>query len=210
MSARLVQSDVLFPVPLLSFEVDGADELNDALLEEIAARRGVEAGMVASNRGGWHSARDLFERTEAAHRRLGSELAAIAREATGRMVAEDRADAVEPQFEGWINVSTGQDYHSPHDHPGAFWSGCYYVSVPDEAGEPGRSGEIEFLSGRGGNPHAGLLPAPMTWDWVRIRPQAGMVLLFPGHVRHWVLPQAGAGERVSVAFNVSYQPRQPV
>jgi uncharacterized protein (TIGR02466 family) len=165
--------------------------------------------MIASNRGGWHSPRDLFERTEPGHRRLCGELTTIARNATSRMVAEDRADAVDPQFEGWINVSTGQDYHSPHDHPGAFWSGCYYVSVPDDGGEPGRSGEIEFLSGRGGNPHAAMLPAPMTWDWVRIKPRAGMVLLFPGHVRHWVLPQAGTGDRVSVAFNVSYRPRQP-
>jgi uncharacterized protein (TIGR02466 family) len=207
MSAKLVQSDVLFPVPLLSFEVDGAEALNKALLEEIAARRGVEDGMVSSNRGGWHSERDLFKRPEPAHRRLCGELAAIAREATGRMVAGDRADAVEPQLNGWINVSTGQDYHSPHDHPGAFWSGSYYVSVPDEAGEPGRSGEIEFLSGRGGNPHAAMLPAPMTWDWVRISPRPGLVLLFPGHVRHWVLPQTGVGERISIAFNVSYRPR---
>lgn len=209
MSARLVQSDVLFPIPLLSFEVDGAEALNGALMEEIAVRRRTEDGMVASNRGGWHSRRDLFERPETAHRALCGELAAIAREATARMVAEDRADGVDPQFEGWINISCGQDYNSPHDHPGAFWSGSYYVSVPDMAGESGRSGEIEFLSGRGGSPHATMLPSPMTWDWVRVRPRAGLALLFPGHVRHWVLPQAGVGERVSVAFNVSYRQKQP-
>lgn len=67
----------LFASPLLSFTLPGAAALNAALLPEIAARRQAEPSLQRSNRGGWHSADDLFRRQEPAHR----ELARLMREA---------------------------------------------------------------------------------------------------------------------------------
>lgn len=201
MRFKLLQIDTLFPVPLCSFELPDAATVNAALEQEIAGRRVSEAGLKVSNRGGWHSARDLFLRTEPAQRALGEALIAMADEATRQWVPAAQLADLDAHYDGWINASRDGDYHSPHDHPGAFWSGVYYVRTSDSGGD------IEFQSGRAGNPHADLLPAPMSWDWTRIVPRAGVVLLFPGHLRHVVLPFRGDGDRISISFNVGYRAR---
>ena len=199
MRFKLLQVDTLFPVPLCSFELPGAAAINAALEQEIAVRRASEPSMDVSNRGGWHSARDLFLRTEAAQRTLGEALRGAVDEATRQLVPAATLANLETHYDGWINASRVGDYHSPHDHPGAFWSGVYYVRTTE------RDGEIEFQSGRAGNPHAELLPAPMSWDWTRITPRAGLALLFPGHLRHAVLPFHGDGDRISISFNASFR-----
>ena len=53
---------VLFPVPLLSFQLANADALNARLVTEVLARREKEKGVQRSNRYGWHSENDLFKR----------------------------------------------------------------------------------------------------------------------------------------------------
>lgn len=205
MTVRLTQATNLFPVPLLTFALDDAAALNDALAAEIADRKQTETEAAArSNRGGWHSASDFFARAEPAHRSLAASLVDALAGASEQSIPRLDWAKVELVSEGWVNVGSGDDYHTPHDHPGAFWSGVYYVRVPDDGG-PG--GEIEFLSGRAGNPSAGLISAPMSWDYLRIRPQPGFALLFPGHVRHWVTPSRSSGERISVAFNAAFRRR---
>lgn len=206
MTLRLTQSAVLFPVPLLTFAFDEADALNTALEVEIAERRQSEPAVAPrSNRGGWHSANDFFARTEPAHRKLAAGIVDALKLACEQSIPDHDWALVEMACEGWVNVAAGDDYHTPHDHPGAFWSGVYYVSVPRDGGS---GGEIEFLSGRAGNSHSGLISAPMSWDYLRIRPQAGFALVFPGHVRHWVTPFRSAAERISVAFNAAFRRRR--
>lgn len=204
--ARLTEMTTLFPVPLLTFALDGAAALNAALEREIAARRAGEVpDAPRSNRGGgWRSKRDLFERGEPAHRALAQALQAALKLASERWVPRLDWNAVTLVHDGWINVTSRDDYHTPHDHPGAFWSGVYYVRVPVGSG-PG--GEIEFQSGRAGNPQAQIAPAPMSWDFLRLRPQAGYALVFPGHVRHWVTPSRQSEPRISIAFNAAFRPR---
>lgn len=199
MRFKLLQIDTLFPVPLCSFELPDAVAFNSALEQEIAARRASEASLTVSNRGGWHSARNLFLRTEPAQHALGKALRETADEATRQLVPAAALADLDAHCDGWINASRSGDYHSAHDHPGAFWSGVYYVRTT------ACDGEIEFQSGCSGNSHSDLLPAPMSWDWTRIVPRAGLVLLFPGHLRHAVLPFKADGERISISFNVSYR-----
>ena len=199
MRFKLLQIDTLFPVPLCSFALPDAAAINATLEAEIAVRRASEPSLEVSNRGGWHSARDLFLREEPAQRELCRALRGAVDEATRQLVPDVALASIDAHFDGWINASRAGDYHSPHDHPGAFWSGVYYVRTATSGGE------IEFQSGRAGNPHAALMAAPMSWDWTRIVPRAGVVLLFPGHLRHSVLPFDGDGERISISFNVAYR-----
>ena len=89
-------------------------------------------------------------------------------------------------------------YQVPHIHPSAWLSGVYYVALPPSlgAGDEGTTGWIEF-----GRPY---------WDFqIRaepetrlIEPEEGLMLLFPSYMFHRTLPFAGAGERISVAFDV--------
>ena len=116
-------------------------------------------------------------------------------------------EAIETHLEGWLNVSPTNAMNAPHDHPGAFWSGTYYVAMPQPADAPDQlSGAIEFLDPRGSLGQAAHIPCALTLSRIWLRPAAGTLLLWPAHLRHWVHPNTAAEERVSVSFNAFYAP----
>jgi len=191
---------VLFPVPLVTVRIQGADELNARLLDEIAQRQTKEPGIDRSNRYGWHSALDFFDRTEPAHAELAAEIEAIVEAATAKLAPEKPAE-LEIAHEGWINVSPTHAMNAPHDHPGAFWSGTYYARVPETEPDDRLSGAIEFLDPRGSLGSSGRVETSFTRSKFTARPTAGTCFLWPGFLRHWVHPNRASEERVSIAFN---------
>lgn len=202
MDFKLKSAEELFPLPLVQFEVAGAAELNKLLLKEISKRRASETGVAKSNRKGWHSAPDLFERKEASHAKLAKMLLRMMAEFTRQLAPNMDFAKLEMIPDGWINVNPKGAYNAPHDHPGCFWSGVYYVQVPEGAGE---AGIIEFLSPHEVLPHNGIIQAAITADKRRIRPTPGTVLLFPSQLVHWVHPNESDEERVTIAFNCRFR-----
>lgn len=208
MSFKLKRVVDLFPTPLVISEVDDSQRLNAALLDEIAERRRAEPGMKRSNRHGWHSKRDLFERPEPAHKTLAQALTEIVVAATQRLVPGADFTRLDMACEGWVNVNPGGGYNGPHDHPGAFWSGAYYVAMPENAPDDPDGGAIEFLAHRPSNFFVNMLPAPMTSDKMRFQPKPGTALLFPATIKHWVFPHHAEAERVTIAFNAQFRQRR--
>ncbi len=192
---------VLFPVPFLTIRLDGSEALNRRLLKEISKRRRQEPGVRRSNHYGWHSAPDLFERTEPAHAQLIREIDAMVAASTAKLMPDLPQDLV-GKHEGWINVSPTHAMNSPHDHPGAFWSGTCYVQVPPPT-DPGDkfSGAIEFIDPRGSIGTNARVEAPFTRGKFTVRPAAGTCLLWPSFLKHWVHPNHSNEDRVTVAFN---------
>ena len=194
----------MFPIPLLNIRLTDAESLNRQLLAEIAERRNVEPGIDRSNRYGWHSEVDLFDRDEPAHRQLASEIDAMVAHA-GTTLIPELPQEFERRHEGWVNVNPTNAMNAPHDHTGRFWSGCYYVRValPDDE-EDKLSGAIEFIDPRGSLGSSGLLETPFTRPKFTARPASGTCLLWPSFVKHWVHPNRSSDERVTVAFNSWY------
>ena len=202
----LTSADDIFPTPLLRFELAEAEKLNRALLREIAARQVAEGGMVKSNRKGWHSDRDLFERKEPAQSALAQMLLRMLAQATKQFAPDTEFGNVELLADGWINVNPQGGYNAPHDHLGSFWSGVYYVRVPAQT--KGQAGAIEFLSPHKPMPSNGFIEAPITAQKVIVRPKPGQVLIFPAHLIHWVHPNDSKEERITIAFNGHFRRRQ--
>jgi tetratricopeptide (TPR) repeat protein len=98
----------------------------------------------------------------------------------------------------WTNILSGGGYHTPHIHPAAWVSGVYYVKVP--GGGAGQSGVLELacteplFAG-----HANPLVRP-------VRPEAGMLVLFPSYFYHRTIPTEGSEERIAVAFDLVAAP----
>ena len=204
MSFQEPEVRVMFPTPFLTIQLDGAEELNRRLLKEIAKRQAAEPGIDRSNRYGWHSALDLFERTEPAHAKLTREIDAIVAACTAKMMPEVPQDLLR-KHEGWINVSPTHAMNAPHDHPGPFWSGVYYVKVPLPAdGDDKYSGAIEFIDPRGSIGTTANIGTNFTRPKFTIRPAAGTCLLWPSFVKHWVHPNRAKEDRVTIAFNSWY------
>lgn len=97
----------------------------------------------------------------------------------------------------WCVVMHEGGHQVPHIHPEAWLSGAYYPMLPESmrgADEP--AGFLAF--GEPDRPFPSALPARI----VRVRPEEGLLVLFPSYFFHHTHPFQGAGTRVSVAFDV--------
>jgi uncharacterized protein (TIGR02466 family) len=193
----------MFPVPLLMQAEERAD-LNRRFVAEALARRGKEAGVGRSNRYGWHSNADFFQRKEEAHAELAEIIRQFVQKATKQMMPKLPGDLA-PSCEGWVNINPTHALNSPHDHPGSFWSGTYYAQVPLPTREEDKmSGAIEFLDPRGSLGTSARIETPFTRSKFTLRPAAGTLLLWPGYLRHWVYPNMSKEDRFTVSFNAWY------
>jgi uncharacterized protein (TIGR02466 family) len=197
----------LFATPVAAVEVPGAAALNAALERTILRRRAETPSVQASNSGGWHSDRDILTWG-------GPAMAAIIDVAKGigtRMTADRHGQPVRPAWtaQAWANVNANGHGNICHYHPGAFWSGSYYVADGGCGDDPSLGGEFEMLDPRGPGP--GMYAPHLKFagedgnsvgGGETIRPRPGLMLLFPSWLFHQVRPYRGDGLRISIAFNL--------
>ena len=203
MGYSLFAMEHLFPLPLWQFRV-AEPGLDAMLMEEVAVRRAAEPGLPNTNRVGWQSPRDLFDRTEPGHVRLLHVIRNVIRDTLRSLQPKLDQASISVALNGWINVNPPGGYHGPHQHSDALLSGVYYISVPE--GGSVSSGVIEFLAPHPVRQVGALMQAPMFAERFRIKPVAGDLLLFPGQLPHWVHPNDSHDDRVTISFNARVSP----
>jgi uncharacterized protein (TIGR02466 family) len=107
---------------------------------------------------------------------------------------------------GWYNINRYGDHHAPHTHPGVYLSGTYYVRVPADPpriDDPlARPACISFYDPRTG---ANMITAGSESDARAahvVRPSAGILLMWPSPVQHYVHPNLSEEHRISISFNL--------
>jgi uncharacterized protein (TIGR02466 family) len=196
-----IASEKLFHTPLLRFRVPDHPALSAALLAEGERLRGSDPGVSKSNRGGWHSEGNLFDNPAECIQTLRNASRLSVLEANRAVNAKVDPDALEMKLFAWMNMNPTGGFNAPHTHPGAHWSGVYYVQQPPV--DDGNSGMIEFLDPRSDLPTWRLLQAKAFRPKRKIRPEAGEIVIFPSYLVHWVYPNEAGGERVTIAFNAT-------
>lgn len=98
----------------------------------------------------------------------------------------------------WANIMDRDGFHDVHFHPPGWLSGVYYPEVPAVVDDPDADGQgwIEF--GRAYYQFRSLDQPPVR----RIRPRAGLFVLFPSWFGHRTIPVRSEARRISVAFDV--------
>ena len=96
------------------------------------------------------------------------------------------------RLDAWATVLDRGGYQDSHNHPSGVLSGVYYVQLP----ENGDSGAIEF--GRPAPPFT----SPSEPEVMLIRPQPGLLVLFPSFFWHRTIPFQSDGKRISIAFDL--------
>ena len=98
--------------------------------------------------------------------------------------------------ESWYHITKTNGMHEPHIHPGSSWCGIYYIQSGDND-----SGHTVFE-----NPikstyidHGNLFLNNM--NIVRIKPEDGMLVVFPSCLNHYQALYEGVEDRIVVAFN---------
>lgn len=87
-------------------------------------------------------------------------------------------------------------FHVSHVHPAGWLSSAYYVELPeltDQGADP-RAGWLAF--GEPGMALDGLGPDHF------VRPEPGLLVLFPSYLWHGTVPFTGGGRRLTAAFDV--------
>ncbi|MEQ9329856.1 putative 2OG-Fe(II) oxygenase [Thalassobaculum sp.] len=101
-------------------------------------------------------------------------------------------------LDAWGNILGDGGHQSGHIHNLGWLSGVYYVEMPPavQDDDPERAGWIEFNRPGYGIPDTGRATVRT------LRPEAGVLALFPSYVWHRTVPFAGGGERISIAFDL--------
>ena len=197
-----------FATPVAVTRLAEAPEINPALKTLILECAKSSPSTNHSNRGGWQSTWDFHE--------WGGESGGILLTAAKRLAESLTCDrmgsAVTPDWKinSWANLNRRDNGNEFHFHPGCLWSGTYYVDDGGAGDDAALGGEFELQDPRGA---AAIMYAPSLAPKVpgglstgaseMIRPEAGMMVLFPAWLSHSVRPYKGDGVRISVAFNLS-------
>jgi uncharacterized protein (TIGR02466 family) len=102
----------------------------------------------------------------------------------------------------WVNVMPRGVTHSLHLHPLSVVSGTYYVRVP--RGSPGLKFEDPRLDRYMAAPPRKVGAAERNRAWVVMPAVAGELLLFESWLRHEVVANPVATERISISFNYGW------
>jgi uncharacterized protein (TIGR02466 family) len=100
------------------------------------------------------------------------------------------------RLQSWVNMHDRGGFNFLHVHEGSLLSGSFYLKVP-----PG-SGKFVFRDPRPGVIHGYAKGAVANgYSDVHLAPDAGLLVLFPCWMEHYVEPHNGDEPRICVAFN---------
>ncbi len=190
-----------FPTLIGRLQVPDAEVMNRDLQALILAEEAKYSSLGRSNIGGWHSRPDFLSWRDPAVAALTNWLNWTLR----RMI---EASAASHAFQGalsvyaWATLCRAGAYHAPHSHPDSAWSGVYYVDPGSRSPDQPLSGVLEFLDPRAGV-DAVTAPGDPYGEPFRVHPQAGLLVVFPSWLYHWVHPYAGETPRIAVSFNAA-------
>ncbi|MGB3207757.1 MAG: 2OG-Fe(II) oxygenase family protein [Crinalium sp.] len=100
------------------------------------------------------------------------------------------------KLSGWAVVLEPEGFQNSHIHPESLISGVYYIQVPDTVKQNN--------SGKGNLSFADLFikkTADGQIDYT-VKPEEGMLVLFPSYFWHSTIPFSGDKDRVCISFNV--------
>ena len=181
-------SDLLFPTVVWRKELSYD---SSSLKDYVNNLKDNDNGRVLSNHGGWQSlgmATGLPNEFKELEHILNNTANQICTEAN---LPSIRLDNV------WYNVNIPGSYNSIHNHQGSILSGVYYIDVPEE-----NMGDIEFF--RSDDSQYYLRDNNQTAfgsERCIYKAQPGVLLIFPGWLRHAVQSNMSTQNRISMSFN---------
>ena len=98
----------------------------------------------------------------------------------------------------WGVIMRAAGHQIPHIHPAAWLSGVYYVDVPKFVGEEGEKQAGWLVLGRSPDHFHNSRNAEIK----AIRPEPGLMVLFPSYFYHQTIPFHADETRISIAFDL--------
>jgi uncharacterized protein (TIGR02466 family) len=146
-----------------------------------------------TNRQGWNS-----EEMTVLERPAFAELRAAIGGSCASALAEMGQGGRKFELQSWVNMHDRGGFNFLHLHEGSLLSGGFYLRVPPGSGQfvirDPRPGVIHgYVKGGVPNGHAD----------VHLTPSAGLLVLFPCWMEHYVEPHESDEPRIMIAFNAN-------
>ncbi len=196
----------IFASPLVAHVLSDGPELNEALKERIFAHQRNSDGESKTNVGGWHSQSGQLEFCGDVGAKLILCMYEMADEATRRVLMEHghQPRPMRWTLQAWANVNKTGDFNRTHTHPGATWSGTYFVDPGDPPSDAVHGTPLHLFDPCQGRANT-FLP-PLVPSSLLVRPEPGLMVLFPSYIPHTVFAHSGSRPRISIAFNLRREP----
>jgi len=217
-----IHQSLYFPTRINHVDIPDYKNLNKQLVKDIYKWKKEGDGITRSNEaraGGWHSGVDMHKRPEKSFQHLyhviqKSCVALIEKYILHTVPFSVQCDTM------WANVNPTGGFNKSHTHPGAIFSGVYYVQAPDDCGkiileDPVVSRQYcDIISAMRpstvadtGDTKSHLdflkLVRPEDYPRVNYNPIPGRLILFPSYLAHYVEPNLNKKDRISVSFNIN-------
>ena len=203
-----------FPTYVVTRQWEGTEDLNKALELMILEKRVADPdGIYRSNTAGtWHSDTGLLKWGGEPGKTLAQMFGQCFNNYCDVLGGQPGGD-YRVSMSAWAMMYKDRGYATCHTHPNCHFSSVYYVKdgattdLVMATGAKVRSGELEFVDTRGqaGHQVTGLGMQPS----LRVQPKAGLMVIFPQWLPHFVHPVIGDDSRISIACNATVQYTPP-
>lgn len=199
-----IEQHQLFANPVFRFFWPDHATLNAQLAAVVKERMRGDVGEVTSNRGGWHSKKDLQTWPDQCVQVFFERVHSAIEELVRRTVENPRLEHFENwRVQAWVNVNQRGAFNKPHHHEGfgTLWSSFYYVTSGRARPDEDVGGHTRFQDRSRVPKEVVNQPDPFSRE-VDISPREGTLVVFPAGLYHYVEPYIGSGERITIAFNL--------
>jgi uncharacterized protein (TIGR02466 family) len=190
--ALTLQSYDLFPTRIWQARLAPLRGNLDGWVAEVLRMRAASPQPAGrTNRGGWNSGdMTVLERP------IFAPLREAVHAGCADALREMGAPAIRFELQSWVNLHDRGGFNFLHVHEGCLLSGSFYLKVP--AG----SGRFVFRDPRPGVVHGYVKGSvPNGYGDIQLTPEAGLMVLFPCWMEHYVEPHDSDEPRIVIAFN---------
>ena len=189
------KTNLIFPIPIHQFDVNGFSEIKDELIDyAYDYKKKDPKGVSLSNRGGWQS-----EGFEIINEDDVLQLFLINCLSNFPPIKE----SVELRGYAWININKPGDYNIKHVHPTNNLSGVLWIKCLENSGDivfDSPNNFESFLENKSYDDD--FKKSNFIYDSYHCYPTEGRIIVFPSHLEHHVQENKSNEDRISVSFNI--------
>jgi len=191
---------LFFSTPIWVSKIDNHEDLNVDMLSYINNLRNKDPqGIIKSNFNGWHSKN--FNLKEDMPAKFISSISKNINTALNDM-GWDLTSQFIKITNMWSIINEEGAFNQKHHHSNSDLSAAYYVTAKDGCGD------IIFYDPRPGKVYKHPLSNKLNLLNAHnngVRPEPGMLVLFPSYLEHSVNPNTSNHERIVISFNISLE-----
>ena len=189
--------NLVFSTPIWTFQVDNHSKVNEEIFKYIKKLQTEDPiGVKKSNNLGWHS--NLFNMHDEEVKSFFHSI----QKYIGKAIDDSGWNNPSNNFSvtsAWTIINVKSSSNSRHIHSNNYISAAYYVKAPKNCGD------IIFYDPR----NSRLIRKPKTntgnflnAELINIKPQEGLLVLFPSYLYHSVEENLSDDERIVISFNL--------